>query len=55
MSSWPIPSLVTIKDTWLADLLSPGVDGYLYLGPRDLLLRQLIPTKTAMDKQVGGF
>jgi hypothetical protein len=54
MASWPIPSLVTIKGTWLADLppacLSPGVDGYLYLGPRDLLLRQLIPAKTAMDK-----
>lgn len=54
MSSWPIPSLVTIKGTWLADLppayFSAGVDGYLYLGPRDLLLRQLIPAKTAMDK-----
>jgi hypothetical protein len=54
MSSWPIPSLVTVKGTWLADLpaayLSPGVDGYLYLGPRDLLLRQLIPAQTAMDK-----
>ncbi len=54
MSSWPIPSLVTIKDSWLADLprayYSPGVDGYLYLGPRDLLLRQLIPARTAMDK-----
>jgi hypothetical protein len=54
MSSWPIPSLVTVKGTWLSDLppgcLSPGVDGYLYLGPRDLLLRQLIPAKTAMDK-----
>jgi hypothetical protein len=54
MASWPIPSLVTIKGTWLANLprayYSPGVDGYLYLGPRDLLLRQLIPAKTAMDK-----
>jgi hypothetical protein len=54
MSYWPIPSLVTIKGTWLADLpptyFSPGVDGYLYLGPRDLLLGQLIPAKTAMDR-----
>ncbi len=54
MSSWPIPSLVTIKGTWLAELprtyFSSGVDGYLYLGPRDLLLGQLIPAKTAMDK-----
>jgi hypothetical protein len=53
MSSWPIPSLVRIKGAWLADLplayYSPGVDAYLYLGPRDLLLRQFIPAKTAMD------
>lgn len=56
MASWPIPSLVMIKDTWLANLpyayLSGlrGVDGYLYLGPRDLLLRQPIPASIAMDK-----
>ncbi len=54
MSSWPIPSLVKINGTWLANLpssyFSPGVDGYLYLGPRDLLLRQAIPARTAMDK-----
>jgi hypothetical protein len=28
-----------------------GVDGYLYLGPRDCLLRQPIPAKIALDKE----
>lgn len=65
MASWPIPSLAVIKSTWLADLPSAcsatapdqdggrgfhGVDGYLYLGPRDLLLRQPIPAQIVMDK-----
>ena len=59
MASWPMPSLVTMKDTWLADLARvyfspdvgyPRIDGYLYLGPRDLLLRQPIPADIALDE-----
>jgi hypothetical protein len=62
MSSWPVPSLIPIKGTWLADLDSsyfglppgqkgyPGADGYLYLGPRDFLLHQPISSRTVLDK-----
>ena len=66
MVSWPIPSLVTMKGTWLADLSSAyfayqddghgsrgdrGIDGYLYLGPRDLLLSQPLPARIALDEE----
>jgi hypothetical protein len=74
MTSWQAPSLVTIKDTWLANLpleyflppmITPGggsgyppgmpqfsqaVDAYLYLGPRDTLLEELIPSNVMLDK-----
>lgn len=58
MASWPIPSLVPFKGTWLGDLDAsyfpdteeaqpgangyPGVDAYLYLGRRDVLLAEPI-------------
>ena len=67
MASWPVPSLVTMKGTWLADLNSAyfsagpgekegrsrgfrGIDGYLYLGPRDFLLRQPILANIVLDE-----
>src|SRR3989442_7775139 len=64
MAAWPVPSLVAIKGTWLADLdyayffpdergrnlISTRVDGYLYLGPRDVLLNQPIPAANVLDK-----
>jgi hypothetical protein len=61
MAGWPVPSLVPMRDTWLADLDSayyfqspgdrgyPGVDGYLYNGPRDFLLHQPISSRTVLD------
>ena len=63
MAAWPVPSLVTLHGTWVADLdlsdLLPGedrgrhlgsaVDGYLYLGPRDLVLREPIPASVLLD------
>jgi len=64
MASWPVPSLVMLKGTWLDDLESlyfdpdyvrsehrgyPGVDAYLYLGPRDLLLMEPAPARTVLD------
>jgi hypothetical protein len=61
MAGWPVPSLVPMRDTWLADLDSayyfqpsgdrgyPGVDGYLYNGPRDFLLHQPISARTVLD------
>ena len=58
MASWPVPSLVTMKDTWLADLPAayfspdvayPMVDGYLYLGPRDVLVSQPVPADITLD------
>jgi hypothetical protein len=84
MASWPVPTLVQIRGTWLAELLdmtwSPGiiqvrfgiqgpkgeqnevspvvwkdfskkVDAYLYLGPRDLLLREPQPAEILLDKE----
>ncbi|OLD47997.1 MAG: hypothetical protein AUI63_03525 [Gemmatimonadetes bacterium 13_1_40CM_2_60_3] len=64
IASWPVPSLVPLKGTWLADLeygyffpdergrnrISARVDGYLYLGPRDLLLNEPIPAGMVLDK-----
>lgn len=64
MVSWPVPSLVMMNETWLADLPAgyfdegmeqgqsrgyPGVDALLYLGPRDLLLQEAIPARVALD------
>lgn len=61
MASWPAPSLTPINGTFLADLPSsyffqppgmlgyPGIDGYLYMGPRDLLLHQPISSRTVLD------
>ena len=63
MASWPVPSLVPLKGTWLDDLaygyffpderggrISERVDGYLYLGRRDVLLNQPIPARVVLDK-----
>ena len=67
MKSWPIPSLVPIKGTWLADLdlayfaefvtrsmagieMADAYDAYLYLGPRDALSREHIPSDILEDK-----
>ena len=64
MTSWPVPSLVPLPDSWLSDLpciyfddrLSgsncrgyPGVDALLYVGPRDLQLYEPIPAGIALD------
>src|SRR6202040_3603417 len=54
MSSWPVPSLVQqLRGTWLADLglnyFSTMADAYLYLGPRDLLLREPKPAEIVLD------
>lgn len=64
MSSWPVPSLVTMRGTWLDNLPAgyydpddagsaargyPGVDAYLYLGPRDLLLMEAAPAADVLD------
>jgi hypothetical protein len=65
MTLWPIPSIVTIKDTWLAKLDSsyfdqgsfpgrlgyPGVDGYLYVGPRGYLLREPRSAQAVLDQE----
>ncbi len=78
MASWPVPSLVTIKGTWLADMdfayfltpilmgnpkgevhvgfppgissTSKAVDGFLYLGPGDLLLGERMTARAHMDQ-----
>jgi len=63
MVSWPVPSLVPLKGTWLGDLaygyffpdegggrISEAVDGYLYLGPGDVLLNAPIPARVVLDK-----
>jgi hypothetical protein len=65
MTSWPVPALAPFKGTWLGQLDSsyfnltvgepadgkgyPGADGYLYVGPRDLLLREPISARTVLD------
>jgi hypothetical protein len=56
MGSWPVPSLVQgIKGTWLADVdktyFSQMVDGYLYLGPSDLLLVEPRPAEIFFNKE----
>ncbi len=78
MANWPVPSLVNLKGTWLADLdfayffepifmgkpngevhvgfpegistISKAVDGFLYLGPSDLLLDEHMPASVFMDQ-----
>ena len=63
LAGWPVPSLVTLRGTWLDDLawpyfvpdvdrespVSASVDGYLYLGPGNLLLNQPIPARAVLD------
>ena len=78
MASWPVPSLVNLKGTWLAEMdfayfwppilmrqpngefqagfppgissISNAVDGFLYLGPGDLLLDEHMPASVYMDQ-----
>jgi hypothetical protein len=65
LATWPSRTLVIIKGSWLANLESfyfdpdyeerdswgyPGADCYLYLGPRDLLLREFISASAVLDK-----
>jgi hypothetical protein len=61
MAGWPVPSLARMAGTWLGELDSsyysepagqsgyPGVDGYLYEGPRDFLMHQPISAWTALN------
>jgi hypothetical protein len=63
--SWPVPSLVALQGTWLGNLdasyvlpdqqnngpLAARADGYLYLGPRDLLLGEPAPAAALFDKR----
>jgi hypothetical protein len=64
MASWPRPSLVTIKNTWLGNLdsryvlpqdeggpLATKADAYLYLGPRSSLVNEPRPTRALSDKE----
>jgi hypothetical protein len=65
MASWPAPSLVTLKNTWLGNLdsayvfpdlnergpISARADAYLYLGPRDLLLGEPTPASILADRK----
>jgi hypothetical protein len=64
MTSWPVPSLVPMQDSWLADLPCayfdgdlprgncrgyPGVDAFLYVGPRDLMLYEPVAAGIVLD------
>jgi hypothetical protein len=63
LATLPVPSLVVLKGSWLdtldVDYFPPGdhpgrhisssVDGYLYLGPADLLLNAPIPAAALLD------
>jgi len=64
MSAWPVPSLVTLAGTWLGALPCayfdvsfgrdgcrgyPGVDAYLYVGRRDVLLREPASAAAVLD------
>jgi hypothetical protein len=63
LAAWPVPSLVPLRGSWLADLdygyffpdesdaagISARVDAYLYLGPRAQLLNQPISMVAATD------
>jgi hypothetical protein len=66
MADWPVPSIVEIEGTWLADLDTPyfndplpgddggkgnpGVDAYLFVGPRDGLLREARSAQAMTDE-----
>jgi hypothetical protein len=65
MASWPVPALINIKGSWLAQLDAayfntepafpgqrgfPGIDGYLYVGPRDLLLSEPLSAQAMLDR-----
>jgi hypothetical protein len=62
MASWPTPSIMPIAGTWLGRLDAayfdepegekgyPGVDAYLYVGPRDLLLREPRSAQAIIDE-----
>lgn len=66
MASWPVPTLVPFEGTWLGDLPAsyfpdtegapptergyPGVDAYLYLGRRDVLLAEPVSIRAALDQ-----
>jgi hypothetical protein len=66
MASWPVPSLVPFHGTWLGDLDAsyfpdtegvppgthgyPGVDAYLYLGRRDVLLAEQLNVRSLVDR-----
>lgn len=64
LASWPVPSLIPVRGTWLSDLdyayvdggetgknrMSAKVDGYLYLGPRALILREVVPAGIVLDR-----
>jgi hypothetical protein len=60
LAAWPVPSMVALSHTWIGDLdgdyilsgehhrhVSAMADAYLYLGPRDLLLKDP-PAASAM-------
>jgi hypothetical protein len=66
MKSWPVPSIVPVRGTWLADLdiayyfefiaksivgldIIDCADAYLYLGPRDSLHRENVPSDILDD------
>lgn len=63
MAAWPVPSLVSLRGTWLDDLpwpyfldgvereppISDAVDAYLYLGRGEVLLDDPIPARVILD------
>lgn len=63
MADWPRPSIVAIEGSWLEELDSayfneppgekgyPGVDAYLYVGPRDTLLREPRSAQAILDDE----
>jgi hypothetical protein len=65
MASWPVPSLVTLKNSWLGNLdssyvfpdlnergpVSGRADAYLYLGRRSLLLGEPTPASILADNK----
>jgi hypothetical protein len=69
MLSWQVPSMVSIAGTFLAKLDPayfgqtpqssgqtgyPGVDGYLYVGRRDFLLRESRSAQAVLDQEFIG-
>jgi hypothetical protein len=67
MKSWPVPSILPIRGTWLADLdmayyfefiaksiagleITDCADAYLYLGSRDSLHRENVPSDILDDR-----